>query len=209
MPPSVPSPQSAAASPPAPVTEPVGVARASGGVAGEPVGALATPISDTWVELVADALPTGVEDWVVEPRCGAVVSFRGTVRDHAEGRAGVEALTYEAYESAAVARMDELAHEARRRWPGVGRLAVLHRVGELAVGDVAVLVVVAAPHRDEAFEVGRWLIDAVKASVPIWKRERWAGGDDWGTGAQPLVAPADVPVLLIAPGAASVSGGAA
>jgi molybdopterin synthase catalytic subunit len=132
-------------------------------------------------------LPTDVEAWATEPRCGAVVSFRGTVRAYAEGRSGVETLTYEAYEDVALARLDELVAAARRRWPDLGRIAVLHRVGTLAVTDAAVLVVVAAGHRTEAFEAARWLIDSVKATVPIWKHERWADGSGWGTGAQPLV----------------------
>ncbi len=147
-----------------------------------------------WIGLCADTLPSGVEDWAIEASCGAVVSFRGTVRDHAEGREGVEQLTYEAYEAGAVARMRELAVEARRRWPVLGRIAVLHRVGTLELADTAVLVVVAAPHRAEAFEAGRWLIDALKASAPIWKRERWARGDDWGLNATPLQRPAEVAV---------------
>ena len=134
-------------------------------------------------------LPSGVEEWAVEARCGAVVSFRGTVRDHAEGRDGVEALRYEAYDEGARVRLAELAAEARRRWPGLGRLAVLHRVGDLVPTDTAVLVVVASAHRDEAFVAGRWLIDAVKSTVPIWKYERWADGEGCGTGAQALVAP--------------------
>lgn len=148
---------------------------------------------DAWVALSSDALPAGVEEWATDASCGAVVSFRGTVRDHAEGRLGVEVLAYEAYESVALARMNELVVEARRRWPVLGRVALLHRVGTLALTDVAVLVVVAAPHRGEAFEAARWLIDALKATVPIWKRERWADGDDWGLGAQPLVDPSEVP----------------
>lgn len=109
------------------------------------------------------------------------------MREYAEGRSGVETLTYEAYEEVALARLDELVALARRRWPDLGRVAVLHRVGQLAVTETAVLVVVAAGHRTEAFEAGRWLIDSVKSTVPIWKHERWVDGSGWGTGAQPLV----------------------
>src|SRR5699024_5671194 len=86
----------------------------------------------------------------------------------------------------ALHRLTEIEAEARRRWPEIGRVALLHRVGVLAVGDVAVVVTVSAPHRGEAFEAARWCIDTVKATVPIWKRERWAGGDDWGTDAHPI-----------------------
>jgi molybdopterin synthase catalytic subunit len=127
-----------------------------------------------------------VASWAVQPSCGALVSFCGTARDHAEGRPGVQALTYEAYEEAAVARLADVAAEARHRWPMIGRVALLHRTGDLAIGDVAVLVAVAAPHRAEAFDAARFCIDTVKAAVPIWKRERWAGGDDWGTDAHPI-----------------------
>jgi molybdopterin synthase catalytic subunit len=80
-----------------------------------------------------------------------------------------------------------LAAEARVRWPGIGRVALLHRVGRLELEDAAVVVVVSAPHRGEAFEAARWCIDTLKATVPIWKKEEWAGGDGWGTDAQPVV----------------------
>lgn len=139
---------------------------------------------DDWVGLTDGLLPTAEAGaWVVRPHCGAVVLFTGTVRDHAEGRPGVTGLAYEAYEEQAHARLAALAAEARLRWPGLGRVALLHRVGELAVTDVSVVVAVSAPHRAEAFEAARWCIDALKATVPIWKREAWAGGVDWGTGA--------------------------
>jgi molybdopterin synthase catalytic subunit len=137
-----------------------------------------------WIALCAD--PFSVADataWAVEPRCGAVVVFTGTVRDHAEGRHGVVSLEYEAYEGPAADRMRAIAEDARVRWPVLGRIALLHRTGRLEVTDTAVVVVVAAPHRDEAFEAARWCIDTLKATVPIWKREAWAGGADWGADA--------------------------
>jgi molybdopterin synthase catalytic subunit len=137
---------------------------------------------DDWTAIADVPLPAAeAAAWVVLPRCGGVVVFTGTVRDHAEGRAGVTALAYEAYVEQAEARMRELAAEARHRWPGLGRIALLHRVGELAVTDPAVVVAVSAPHRGEAFDAARWCIDTLKATVPIWKRETWAGGSDWGT----------------------------
>lgn len=120
-------------------------------------------------------------DWAVRPGCGAVVLFSGTVRDHAEGRPGVSELEYEAYEEQVVPKLAELAADLRRRWPLTGRVALLHRVGPLAVGDVSVIVVASAPHRPEAFEAARFGIDTLKATVPIWKRETWEGGVDWGT----------------------------
>lgn len=133
-----------------------------------------------------------VAGWVVQPGCGAYVLFAGTVRDHAEGRTGVTGLTYEAYEGPALARLAEVAAEARRRWPEIGRVALLHRVGALQLEDVAVVVAVSTPHRTESFEAGKWCIDAVKATVPIWKKEAFAGGEAWGTGAQDLSEAAEV-----------------
>ncbi|MHB1961839.1 MAG: molybdenum cofactor biosynthesis protein MoaE [Acidimicrobiales bacterium] len=118
--------------------------------------------------------------WVRQPRCGAVVTFAGCVRDHSEGRPGVVSLEYEAYEEPARRRLREVAAAARNRWPSLGRVAIVHRVGMLEVGDDAVVVAVAGPHRDEAFEAARFCIDTVKATVPIWKHERWSEGEGWG-----------------------------
>jgi molybdopterin synthase catalytic subunit len=143
--------------------------------------------TDTWVELVAERLEPGpAHDWAVTERSGAVVVFSGTVRDHAEGREGVVALTYEAYETEAVAKMGEIAATVRRSWPDVERVALLHRVGRLGLTEVSVLAVVSAPHRPDAFEAARFAIDTLKVSVPIWKHEEWIDGADWGTGANPL-----------------------
>jgi molybdopterin synthase catalytic subunit len=121
-----------------------------------------------------------------------VVTFTGTTRDHAGDRRGVVMLAYEAYEEQAVPALQAVATELRRRWPGVERVALLHRTGEVAVGDTAVVVVVSAPHRDEAFEAARYGIDAVKSTVPIWKKETWDEGEQWGVDAQHLVGPGDV-----------------
>jgi molybdopterin synthase catalytic subunit len=143
--------------------------------------------------ITADELP--VEDayaWAVRADCGAAVLFSGTVRDHSEGREGVEHLTYEAYESAVGRRFEDLAAETRRRWPSLGRVALLHRVGRVGVGESSVVVVVSAPHRAAAFAAARYAIDALKASAPIWKHEVWSEGEDWGTGAVPPTAAADV-----------------
>lgn len=151
------------------------------------------PVGDDWIALSEQ--PLSVSDahgWAVRPNCGGVVVFSGTARDHSEGRPGVTALAYEAYESAAMSRMGAVVAELRGRWPSVARVAVLHRLGEVPIGQEAVVVVVSAPHREDAFAAARFAIDAVKASVPIWKRERWDGGDDWGLDGQPLVDPSDV-----------------
>jgi molybdopterin synthase catalytic subunit len=149
------------------------------------------PDGPTWVALSPTTLPVHVvADWLVTPSCGANVVFTGTARDHAPGRAGVERLEYEAYEGPAIERMEAVAAEARHRWPTVERLAILHRVGVVELGDAAVVVGASSAHRAEAFEAARFLIDTVKATVPLWKHETWEGGAGWGTDAQPIVAPA-------------------
>lgn len=154
---------------------------------------LASPDGDDWLGLSADALPVGAAtEWVVRPDCGAVALFLGTARDHAGERTGVDELTYEAYEEQVLPRLAAVAAEVRTRWPVAGRIVLLHRTGALAVGDTAVVVAVSTPHRPEAFAAARFAIDAVKASVPIWKKERWDGGEDWGLEGQHLTSPAEV-----------------
>ena len=148
---------------------------------------------DEWIALTTQELSPGeVYDWAVRDDCGAVVLFSGTVRDHAEGRTGVQHLTYEAYEEQAVPKMQTIADEIRVRWPETGRVALIHRIGRMEVTESTVLVVVSSPHRPEAFEAARFGIDALKSSVPIWKHEVWDGGSDWGTGSSPLTPAAAV-----------------
>jgi molybdopterin synthase catalytic subunit len=140
-----------------------------------------------WVALSPEPLPIAAASaWVVRPGCGATVTFTGTARDHAEGRPGVQRLEYEAYDGPALARMDAIVAELRTRWPVLGRVVLLHRTGLVALGDAAVVVAVSAPHRGEAFEAVRFAIDELKRTVPIWKRESWAGGESWGLEAQHL-----------------------
>lgn len=150
--------------------------------------ALAPPgEGDDWVGLGRHRLPTEeAVAWATLPRCGAVVTFMGTVRDHAEGREGVEELVYEAYEEPALERMAAVVAAARQRWPALERVAVLHRLGPLSVRDTAVTVVASSGHRADSLAAGAFLIDTVKETVPIWKHERWRDGEGWGTGAQPL-----------------------
>ena len=124
--------------------------------------------------------------WANRPQCGAVVMFSGNARDSSPDRPEVYELTYEAYEAEAEHRLAAVARRARDLWPDVGRLALLHRTGTLAVGDAAVVVVASAPHRQEAFNAARFCIDALKATVPIWMLEKWAGGESWGREAQHL-----------------------
>jgi molybdopterin synthase catalytic subunit len=144
--------------------------------------------SGIWVALTE--APLSMEQaaaWVTRPDCGAVVVFGGTVRDHAEGRPGVTELAYEAYAAQVEPRLAGIAAEARSRWPGVGRVALWHRIGSLAVTECSVVVAVSAAHRGDAFDAARFCIDTLKTTVPIWKRERWAGGNDWGQDAHDIV----------------------
>jgi len=146
-----------------------------------------------WLGLTDAALPIGeMYQWCVRPDCGAVVLFSGTVRDHAEGRSDVTHLEYEAYDEMVVPKLDEIVAETRARWPDVGRIALVHRVGRLDLGESSVVAAVSAPHRPEAFAAARFAIDALKVSVPVWKREIWSGGSDWGTNAADLVEASDV-----------------
>lgn len=106
---------------------------------------------------------------------GALASFVGVVRDHHAGRR-VLGLEYSAYGPMAEARCAAIVAEAERQWPV--RVALAHRIGALMVGDAAVVVVAASAHRAPAFEACRWVIEAVKADVPIWKRERYVDGTE-------------------------------
>lgn len=118
-------------------------------------------------------------DQVTEASAGAVVTFFGVVRDNNLGRR-VDYLEYEAYEEMAVEALNKVASQARERWPLIRRVAIEHRVGHLDLGELAVVVAVGAPHRnDGAFEAARFIIDRIKEIVPIWKKEGWSGGEEW------------------------------
>ena len=130
------------------------------------------------VELVSQPIDiAGLTRALSRPDSGAVVTFTGTVRDNARGKR-VLRLEYSAYEEMARGVMEELVAEARHRFP-VTAVVLVHRVGELAVGDASVFIGVAAPHRAEAFAACRFLIDELKEKVPIWKKEHYADGEQW------------------------------
>ena len=114
---------------------------------------------------------------VRDPELGGIAVFIGTVRLHNHG-AAIERLDYEAYAPMAVRVMTELCAEIERELAGA-RIAVEHRVGSLAVGDLAVVIAAAAPHRAEAFAACRAMIDRLKASAPIWKKEFGSAGESW------------------------------
>jgi molybdopterin synthase catalytic subunit len=107
-------------------------------------------------------------------QAGAVCTFLGTVREMTGERRTI-ALEYEAYPEMAARKMAELEAEARRRWP-IQDVALVHRTGHLDLGEVSVVVAVSCPHRHQAFDACRWLIDTLKEVVPIWKQEVWADG---------------------------------
>ncbi len=111
------------------------------------------------------------------PGMGGIVTFVGAVRDNARGHQ-IRHLEYEAYPEMAEREMQKIADEAAVRWPGVA-VSIGHRAGHLEVGDVAVVVAVAAPHRAEAFEACRFAIDTLKQTVPIWKKEVTTDGEYW------------------------------
>ena len=140
---------------------------------------------------LGDELLAVLRDAVAAPSDGAVVVFVGQTRETAgtpapgqeaaaAGYAGqtVTGLTYEAFEPMALAVLDQIADEIEARF-GVRRLAIVHRVGEVAVGESSVVIVVASPHRAEAFEACRYAIEELKARAPIWKAERFADGSVW------------------------------
>lgn len=109
---------------------------------------------------------------------GAVVLFLGTVREMTGGRRTV-ALDYEAYPRMAEVKLAELESAARSRWP-IDRVGIVHRTGHLELGDISVAIAVSSPHRKQAFEAGQFLIDELKVSVPIWKKENWDDGStEW------------------------------
>jgi molybdopterin synthase catalytic subunit len=148
---------------------------------------LASAQGDNWLELTPEPLPAEAAlAWVERPSCGAVACFVGTVRDHAEGRVGVRSIDYEAYTSQVLPRFEAIVAAARERWPDLARVVVWHRVGHIPLGEVSVVVVVSTPHRAEAFDACRYVIDTLKATSPIWKRETWEGGADWSLAARPV-----------------------
>lgn len=140
------------------------------------------PATVAWC-LVADSLPD-IEQavaWVTTADTGAVVTFTGTVRDHAPGYTEVTAITYEAFASEAVGRLEAIAAAARAAWPQVNRIVLWHRTGVVALGEASVQVVVSTPHRVEAFALAQFCIDVIKATVPVWKYEHAGESSGWST----------------------------
>jgi molybdopterin synthase catalytic subunit len=142
--------------------------------------ALLPPVSGGAARAWIDSAPLSLDALLREvagPEMGGVVTFTGIVRNHARGEA-IDHLEYEAYAPMAEKEMRKIAEAVHERWPHV-RIAMSHRVGRLAIGDAAVMIAAAAPHRAEAFEACRFAIDRLKASVPIWKKEFATSGSYW------------------------------
>jgi molybdopterin synthase catalytic subunit len=141
-----------------------------------------------WIVVSAAPLECdAIAMWVSRPECGAVVTFLGTARSSSSTGHEIIELEYETSTELATARMVEVAKVARERWPTLGAVAIHHRIGSVALEHPAVAVAVSAPHRQAAFEAARYCIDAVKKSVPMWKREVWVGGSAWSQEAHDIV----------------------
>lgn len=146
--------------------------------------ALLPPVSGgsgRYASIVRDRIDTaGVLQRIKQGKDGAVVLFEGVVRNQTRGRRTLY-LDYEAYEEMALRQMESLAEQALKQFQ-VRDVALLHRLGRLEIGDTSVLIVVASAHRAAAFEACRWLIDTLKRSVPIWKKEYFEDGAVWADG---------------------------
>ena len=141
---------------------------------------MSPPSTSDWISITSDPLsPDELSAWVIQPNCGAVVTFSGVVRDHSTAREDVIALDYETVPELAERRLREIVNEARRRWPTLERVALHHRTGRVELSVSTVVVAVSAPHRDVAFDAARFCIDALKSSLPMWKKEVWDGGSAW------------------------------
>jgi molybdopterin synthase catalytic subunit len=136
------------------------------------------------IHITRDALDAqairALEEAVRTPGAGGVVTFQGVVRDNARGKQ-VRSLAYDAYVEMAEQQMAQIAAEVEQRWE-TSAVAMVHRIGRLEIGECSVVVVVACPHRAEAFEACRYAIDTLKSTVPIWKKEIYADGEEWVEG---------------------------
>lgn len=128
--------------------------------------------------LVRETIDLGAHrNRMTRPEDGALVIFEGVVRNNARGRK-VQHLEYHAYEAMALKKLAELEETARRSF-AIRDIEIVHRLGRLELGECSVLILVAAAHRDQAFQACRFAIDTLKKSVPIWKKEFYADGEVW------------------------------
>ncbi|MGH7797011.1 MAG: molybdenum cofactor biosynthesis protein MoaE [Candidatus Binatia bacterium] len=115
--------------------------------------------------------------YVTDPEAGAIATFIGTTRNNNEGRK-VIALDYEAYREMAEKELARIGGDAKKQWP-ICRMAIVHRLGPVPIGDASVIIVVSSAHRDAAFAASRFAIEEIKKTVPIWKKEVFEGGEVW------------------------------
>lgn len=134
-------------------------------------------MSDDWIELTGEHLcVSAATEFVTTSAAGGIAIFLGTTRsEDSPTGTPLAALDYEAYPEMALAQMKNLATEARTRWP-ILKLALLHRAGRVALGEASVIIAVSTPHRAQAFDACRWLINTLKSTVAVWKKEVWADG---------------------------------
>jgi molybdopterin synthase catalytic subunit len=121
--------------------------------------------------------PQAAIDWIMSPESGGIDIFIGTVRNATQGKPVVR-LEFEAYEPMALSEMEKIAKQAAEKWP-VQKVLIHHRTGILEVGEVPVIIAVSAAHRAAAFEACRYIIDTLKQTVPIWKKEVFEDGEVW------------------------------
>ncbi|MFN0020996.1 MAG: molybdenum cofactor biosynthesis protein MoaE [Pirellulaceae bacterium] len=122
--------------------------------------------------------PSTILAQVTSNEAGAVVLFLGTTREFTKGRQ-TASLDYECYPQMAETKLAELEAHAREKWPLI-HVSIVHRLGRLGLGEASIAIAVSSPHRQAAFEAGKWLIDTIKEDVPIWKQENWADGtSEW------------------------------
>ena len=114
---------------------------------------------------------------VAFPECGAIASFIGTVRNHSRDR-DVEYLEYEAFEEMADAMLDRLGRDLTQKY-SLRAIAIHHRVGRVEIGEPSVVIATSAPHRADALDACREAIETLKATIPLWKKEIYAGGEEW------------------------------
>jgi molybdopterin synthase catalytic subunit len=130
-------------------------------------------------EVVTEALRVDeVVGRVADPAVGAVIAFVGTVRGMTDGRK-VRYLEYEAYPEMAEETLRQIGDEIRERWKTIRKVAIVHRLGRLRIGDISVVIALSSAHRPEVFDAVRYAIDRLKEIVPIWKKEVWSDGAKW------------------------------
>jgi molybdopterin synthase catalytic subunit len=144
-------------------------------------GGMEAALSGQFCTIVRNKIDVaGFVEMLKRPEDGAVAVFEGTVRNHTRGRRTLY-LDYEAYEGMAVKQMDALVSSAVEKF-AIGQARIVHRLGRMEIGETSVLVVVSAAHRAPAFDACRFLIDTLKKTVPIWKKEHFADGAVWADG---------------------------